>query len=339
MIDFRYHIVSLISVFLALAVGIALGAGPLKETIGDSLTGQVEQLRQDRDALRSDLDATEQTQADQKAYLEAAAPRLLSGALTDRRVAIVTIGAVDDDSVAAVTSQLDSAGATVSAQVEVTDSWTDPSLRSFRQALAGNLVTYLEPAPAESAGPDVELAEALIQGLTGADPASPNELSESASLILELLANDESKLITVAEPVSTPADAVVILTSSDPEETATAEGSQDVVAAEVAIASAAQARSEGAVVATVRSSEGDLVSTILADGDLAQELTTVTGVDQITGQISIPLALNARIGTVVGHYGFGDGETVMPERVTVTAVDRTPAVVPVDPASDVQATG
>ena len=32
MIDFRYHLVSLISVFLALAVGIALGAGPLKET-------------------------------------------------------------------------------------------------------------------------------------------------------------------------------------------------------------------------------------------------------------------------------------------------------------------
>ena len=40
MIDFRYHVVSLISVFLALAVGIALGAGPLKETIGDTLTGQ-----------------------------------------------------------------------------------------------------------------------------------------------------------------------------------------------------------------------------------------------------------------------------------------------------------
>ena len=55
-IDFRYHIVSLISVFLALAVGIALGAGPLKETIGDTLTGQVEQLRGEKDALRAELD-------------------------------------------------------------------------------------------------------------------------------------------------------------------------------------------------------------------------------------------------------------------------------------------
>ena len=53
MIDFRYHLVSLISVFIALAVGIALGAGPLKETIGDTLTGQVSQLREEKDALRS----------------------------------------------------------------------------------------------------------------------------------------------------------------------------------------------------------------------------------------------------------------------------------------------
>jgi len=336
-IDFRYHIVSLISVFLALAVGIALGAGPLKETIGDSLTGQVDQLRLDRDALRTDLDAAQKVQANQKAYLETSAPRLLSGALTDRRVAIITLGPVDGDATDAVATQLGAAGATVSAKVAVAEAWTDPSLRSFRQALAGNLVTYLDPAPAESAGPEVELAEALVQGLTGSDPAAPNELSENASLILELLANDQSKLIDVADPVTAPADAVVILTSSDLAETATAPATQDVIAAQVAIASAAQARSEGAVTATVLSAKGDLVSTILADGDLAANLTTVTGVDQITGEISIPLALNARIGKVVGHFGFGDGETVMPERVTLPPVDRTP--VTLAPPAGAGATG
>jgi hypothetical protein len=338
-IDFRYHIVSLISVFLALAVGIALGAGPLKETIGDSLTGQVQQLRQDRDALRTDLDATKQTQTDQRAYLEAAAPELLSGALTDRRVAIVTVGTVSQDSVDAVARQLSSAGGTVSAQVGVTAAWTDPSLRSFRQALASNLVTYLNPAPAESVGPEVELAQALMQGLTGAEPSAPNELSENSSLMLELLSNDQSKLVKVANPITVPADAVVILTSSDLDQAATSSPSQDVIAAQVALASAAQEASEGAVVATVLSTEGDLVSTILADADLAQNLSTVTGVDQVTGQISVPLALNARIGEVVGHYGFADGETVMPERVTLTPVDRTPESAPLDPASGAGATG
>ena len=37
MIDFRYHLVSLISVFLALAVGVVLGAGPLQNSLGTAL--------------------------------------------------------------------------------------------------------------------------------------------------------------------------------------------------------------------------------------------------------------------------------------------------------------
>lgn len=333
MIDFRYHIVSLISVFLALAVGISLGAGPLKETIGDTLTGQVDQLRQDRDALRADLDATERARADQRAYIEATAPRLVFGALTDRRVAIVTLGPVDEDVASGVATQLEAAGASVSARVAVTDKWTDHSLRSFRQALAGNLVTYLNPAPAGNAGPEVELAEALAQALTGADPASPDKSSESASLMLELLSNADSDLISVADTISTPADAIVVLTSSGFKEGTSSPASDDVVAAQVAIASAAQARSEGAVVAAANATQGDLASTILADGDLAKSLTTVTGVDQVTGQVSVPLALNARIGGTTGHFGFGDGETPIPERVELRTVDRTPYQVPAGPAA------
>ena len=55
MIDFRYHIVSLISVFLALAVGIVLGAGPLNEPIARGLTQSVKQLQSDRDAKNDQL--------------------------------------------------------------------------------------------------------------------------------------------------------------------------------------------------------------------------------------------------------------------------------------------
>ncbi|MDU2059289.1 MAG: copper transporter, partial [Dermabacter sp.] len=38
MIDFRYHLVSLVAVFLALAIGIVLGAGPLRDGVGQTLT-------------------------------------------------------------------------------------------------------------------------------------------------------------------------------------------------------------------------------------------------------------------------------------------------------------
>ncbi|GAA2728204.1 copper transporter [Cellulomonas aerilata] len=336
MIDFRYHIVSLISVFLALAVGIALGAGPLEQTIGNTLTGQVEVLRQDRDALRAELDRSRTTADRQGVFLEGAAPRLLAGTLTDRRVAVVSLGAVDEESRVGVEEQLADAGATVSARVQVTDLWTDPTLRSFRQALAANLVTYLDPAPATGAGTEAELAEALAQGLTGADPAAPDQLSEPAGIILELLASGESELITVAEPVAAPADAVVVLVADQPEaqdeDDAAPEPDADVVAAHVAIVSAAEARSEGAVLAGDTTVPGDLVTTVLADGDLAAGLSTVTGFGTVTGQVSVPLALNAHIGGRVGHYGFADGLTAVPEPVTLPAVVRTPVVPEAAPA-------
>ena len=57
MIDFRYHLVSIVSIFLALAVGIVLGAGPLKEDLGRHPDRGGAGLRDDKAALRAQLDA------------------------------------------------------------------------------------------------------------------------------------------------------------------------------------------------------------------------------------------------------------------------------------------
>ena len=59
MIDFRYHLVSLISVFLALAVGVVLGAGPLQNSLGTALNDQVTSLRENRKAMQTQLEQTE----------------------------------------------------------------------------------------------------------------------------------------------------------------------------------------------------------------------------------------------------------------------------------------
>ena len=37
MINFRYHVVSIIGIFMALAVGVVLGAGPLQRTINTGM--------------------------------------------------------------------------------------------------------------------------------------------------------------------------------------------------------------------------------------------------------------------------------------------------------------
>jgi len=326
-IDFRYHIVSLISVFLALAVGIALGAGPLKETIGDTLTGQVEQLRAEKDSLRSQLDQSAGDLADTTAYVDAAAPQLLAGALTDRRVAVIALGPVDDDRRKAVDDRLAQAGASVTAHVTLTESWTDPDVASYRQALVGNILTLLDPVPGEDEGAQTDLTYALVEGLTGADPAAPDTLTLDAASMLEVLSGGDSPLVTLQDPVEVPADAIVVLAPAEQKESdaspTTAADQKDLVDAQLGVLAAAQKLTEGAVLAD-GALGGSLTSTILDDDDLASTLTTVSESEEVPGQVSVPLALAARIGGVNGHYGFGDGLTVIPEPVTLTPVDRTP---------------
>jgi hypothetical protein len=340
-IDFRYHIVSLISVFLALAVGIALGAGPLKETIGDTLTGQVEQLRAEKDTLRTQLDESSGDLADTTAYVDAAAPQLLAGALTDRRIAVVALGAVDDERSKALDERLAQAGATVTAHVTLTDSWTDPDVASYRQALVGNILTLLDPVPDESEGAQTDLSYALVEGLTGADPASPDALTLDASSMLEVLSGGDSPLVTLQDPVETPADAIVVLAPPEAEDTGDASptaaaDSQELLDARLGVLGAAQKLTEGAVLADGPLVDGSLTKAILADDELASTLTTVSESADVPGQVSVPLALAARIGGVNGHYGFGDGLTVMPEPVTLAPVDRTPQTALTPPASETQ---
>ena len=51
MINFRYHIVSIVSVFLALAIGVALGGGPLKGEVDNTLVQQVKSDRATKTSL------------------------------------------------------------------------------------------------------------------------------------------------------------------------------------------------------------------------------------------------------------------------------------------------
>jgi hypothetical protein len=371
MIDFRYHLVSLISVFLALAVGIALGAGPLKESIGDTLTGQVDQLRAEKDQLRTEADVLSADLADSRAALESLRPSLLSGVLGGRRVAIVVLDTVDVGMVKETSTAINQAGGTVSAVATVSDAWTDPTRTAFRQSLASTMLSYLDSVPPADAGVDVELAQALVESLTTADPTNPDALSQHAGVMLDLLSGDAG-LVSLASPVTAPADAVVVLAgpivsaqeaamaaaTSTPTFTSsaaptgplvdTASGAAtpsastspstgaaeqaERVAAWTDIALAAQHHSTGAVVVTSDVTSGGLVHAIRTDTDLSGTLSTVDSIHSPQGIIAVPLALADRIAGVVDQYGSGDGAKVaMPDRVALPPIERVPSQ-PVDPS-------
>ncbi|ADG74558.1 conserved hypothetical protein [Cellulomonas flavigena DSM 20109] len=329
MIDFRYHIVSLISVFLALAVGIALGAGPLKETIGDTLTGQVEALRAEKETLRAQLDETQGDLAAEGAFVDSASDRLLAGALTDRRVALVLLDQVTEEEVAALTERLEQAGASVSATATVNSTWTDPALATYRRTLAGTLVSYLDEPPAADAGTESELAEALVAGLVGADSTAPDTLSENASSLLDVLAEGDQALVSFAQDVTRPADAVVVVAgtvAADDEPTPSVAATTVTYEPQLALVAAAARLSEGVVVASGTRSGDDLVGAVRADDDLAAAASTVAGTTTAGGTVAVPLALAADIAGRSGHYGHGEDLTTLPPAVQLPPVDRTPAL-------------
>lgn len=325
MIDFRYHLVSLISVFLALAVGIALGAGPLEETIGETLTGQVEVLRVEKDELRAALDATENDLAASNAFADASGERLLVGALPERRVAVVVLGEVPEERLTAIDDRLAQAGADVTTVVTLAPAWTDPAAQTFRDALASPLVDLLAQTPAEDAGTQSVLADALVEALSVADPADPDAPSADAAALLDLLATGDEPLLTVQGDAGAPADALVVL-AADPvvpdEESPAAETATEGVSAQLAVLDAAARLTEGVVLADGPRT-ADSLTTAVIGGDLAGTVTTVQRVDQVVGQVVVPLALAADIAGETGHHGYGDDLTVLPPAVELAPVDRS----------------
>jgi len=319
MIDFRYHLVSLIAVFLALALGILLGAGPLNQTIGDQLTGQVEELREDRDRLRAELDLTQLQLERRDEYLNAVAAETVSSRLEGRAVAIISLpGAVSED-VEDIRRRLTQAAATISAEVRITEAWTDPAAATFRSTFAGQLASYLEPAAGDDDPTDVVLGIALGQALTRGD--AENELVDDAETLLDLLTSAQDPLVVIEDGPSQAANATVVVgprpvTIDDNDEPETDEGREERYAAYIDLARGLADTGEGSVLAGSARSEYDLLSQLRSHGTAADEVTTVDSVDTVPGRLSVPLALATAIAGTTEHYGSGlDATALVPDSV------------------------
>lgn len=114
MLNFRYHALSLVAVFLALAIGLLLGVA-----IGDKgLVSSAERdvrasLRDDvRDALAERDDALAQLQARQQFEADAY-PALVGGRLAGRRIALIELGAPSDRMWNLTKEALQGSGATI----------------------------------------------------------------------------------------------------------------------------------------------------------------------------------------------------------------------------------
>ncbi len=137
MINFRYHIVSLMAVFLALSVGIAVGVS-LGPSVDQGLLRQAEQDRKQVTELRNEINRRNALDAYRQAYDEQAGEPVLEGALRDVRVAIVAMPDAPDRVVTDLTAAVATAGGTVVREVEIRPDAFDPARwEAVTEALAG----------------------------------------------------------------------------------------------------------------------------------------------------------------------------------------------------------
>lgn len=311
MIDFRYHIVSIVSIFLALAVGIVLGAGPLKEDIGNSLAKQTSALRAEKTQLRTQLDAVDKGTAARDAFAAAVAPRIMSGQLTDKTVALVIGPGADADLVKSTTVALTTAGAKVGSTITLTDAWADPAKRTFRNSLATQLAQLVKAPPA--AAPDQLAATVLARAILGGTGLSTQSVDPSASAALEgLVAGD---LVKVSDHVA-PSSGVVFV--GGPVKGSTQPDTDARLATYVELVRSLDATGSGAVVATPSNTtdptlSGDLVAAVRKDSDASKVASTVDDAELPMGETTLVLALAQQYSGGVGQYGLAaDAKAITP---------------------------
>src|SRR5690606_34473384 len=92
------HAISLAAVFLALAIGIALGSGMLSNTVLSGLRDDKQDMRQQIDTLTEDRNALNEKLSAAGDFDAQVAPRILRDALADKSVVIFrTPDAADND--------------------------------------------------------------------------------------------------------------------------------------------------------------------------------------------------------------------------------------------------
>jgi Copper transport outer membrane protein, MctB len=313
-IDFRYHLVSIASIFMALAVGIVLGAGPLKGDIGASLTQQVTQLRAQKAQLRSDLDVANRDTSAHDTFDSVVAPAVIRAQLTGKTVALLVAPGTDADLVKNTTTSLVGAGARVGSTVTLTDAWADPTKATVRDDLVNPFAATLKLA--SGAGTPDQIAAAVLMRavLTGTGHSTPALPSPAAAALDAMAAGG---LINVtADPVLASSSVVFLggaVKGSTP---------QDAVArltADVQLVGSLDAGGSGVVVAAKSNTvdptlSQDLVAAVRRDSNAEKFASTVDDADLPMGQGTLVLALAEQYAGSAGQYGLAaDAKAVVPD--------------------------
>jgi hypothetical protein len=301
-INFRYHVVSLTAVFLALAIGLVVGTAALNGPVADSLKQQVTGLRKDNQQWRQQVASMEKQLALEEEFAEEMSQVVLPGTLTGRRVVVLSLPNGRDHT-EGVLKKLQQAGATITGRVDLQDKFINPDNNSNLLELA---VTAARPTAQTIGlpgnGHGVETSSALLASvlLDRAQGAAPVSDADRRAVLAAY--NNAGYLTTDNNKVTGPAEAVVVVSGQPYVDKDSEKRDESVVKI------AEQFDRTGAIVVGGNGSAGgNVVSVVRGDPVLAQTISTVDNANTVQGQLVTSLALVQQLTEKkAGQYGVGD---------------------------------
>ncbi len=303
MISFRYHIVSIVSVFLALAVGVALGGGPLKGEVDNTLVEQVEADRKTKADLQAEIVALRSSNGFTDAFAANVAPGLLSKSLTGRPVTLVVLPGADEEVVTSVTALVGLAGGTVGGTLRAGDGLVDAGNKQLVDELGSQL---LDGTPDVSVADDAsgyERMGALIARAVATDVDAGAPVDDAANSILSGLST--ANLMSAEGDFESRGSLVLFIAG---EGTGSAEERQGANTIVTSLATAIDVDTDGVVVAgPVDAARGNgLISAVRGDVVAARDISTVDAISRQAGQVVSVMALAEQSQGGAGHYGAVD---------------------------------
>jgi hypothetical protein len=322
MINFRFHLVSLIAVFLALALGVVVGSTVIDRAIVDGLEAQIERVERNADQQRERNSVLGREKSALEDLARDTAPFAVAGRLDDVTVAVVAVRGTDHDAVEASVEVLRTAGARVPAVLWLEEAWALPDQQT-RRAIREVLNEADETAPRIR----TRALELLAQRIGGVTPAVPETTTTSApprrgtttrpapdapTDPLEALVR--AGFVTV-DPQGGGEVSVEDFPGAEPR-VVVLSGADEVVPASFLVVPFVRALDtvplpslvgdpgDGAV---EDDSPPTGVGLVRNDDALADRVATVDSLMEVSARIALVLALEELGGGVVGHYGTGPG--------------------------------
>jgi hypothetical protein len=334
LIDFRYHLVSIIAVFLALAVGIAVGAEAVSPDLASTFKKELQSANKSNAQLYAANNTLKrQIRADQ-AFAQAASSTLLPHLLTGERVVLVTAPGADNATVTGIRSALNQAGATITGTISLApqffdvNSTTEAELNATAIAVSAPDVNSSGTAGNQIAGQQAA-AKVLAKALM--DPSGVSTLpSDQINKVMAgfgqggflqvsngggTTLSSQATLAVVVIPATTPANP----SSISPENLAL-----------IYFTHYLQQYGKGAVLAgSLQGSGAGSAIDAVTSGGADVSVTTVDNADSATGQIIVAQALRDLLdGHPVSAYGVGPDAAPSPAPTPVPTSTPPPSKTP-----------